>query len=255
MKTAIIAVAGLATAAAAQIDIVVDDFDGGGQFISRVITPDNSGNNGAFSTSIFDVFGITNRTVNNDFADDSAGSFPPDTFGVLKTGKTDNVFGVEDLQNGDNSAGGGTATWTVDISGLTDLSIAIDFAAMGDMEGGDNSHLFRVSIDGGTAQTVFDIDSDDSAAQNYVLESGTLVTLNDPLFESISGTFLSNDFVTLSNSIAGTGSTLTIEYIAGINNGGNEVFVFDNIVVSGIPTPGAAAVLGLGGLVAARRRR
>jgi MYXO-CTERM domain-containing protein len=39
------------------------------------------------------------------------------------------------------------------------------------------------------------------------------------------------------------------------NNGGFFAFDFDNFTYDRVPTPGAAALLGLGGLVAARRRR
>lgn len=255
MKIGIVAAALIAAAGIAQADVIgFDDFDGGGNYTSRAISPDNSGNNGAFGGSNFDVFGITDRTVNFDFADDSLSIFPTDSFGILKEGKTDKVFGVEDLDNGDNPGGTGSATWTFDISGATDLSLAIDFAAMGDFESGDNSYFFTAQIDAGPAQTIFSIDSDDNATMDYILEGGTVVSLNDPLL--VNGTtYLNNDFQTLSGAIAGAGSTLTITFTAGANNGGSEVFIFDNVTVNGVPTPGTAALLGLGGLVATRRRR
>ena len=248
---ALIAAAGIA--GVANGSILVDDFDGNGLYSARSIDLGGDVLNSTFAGSIFDVWGITDRTRNFDLADDSAGSFAGDTFGILKTGKTDAVFAVMDLDNPENPGGGGTATWTVDISGMSNLSLEIDFAAMGDFESGDNSHSFDIQIDGGSSQNIFSIDSDD-AFDNfvYVLESGNVNMLNDPLFEANTGTYLSNDFQTLSGAIAGTGSTLTITYTAGANNGGGEPFVFDNIYV--VPAPASAALLALGGLVATRRR-
>jgi hypothetical protein len=111
---------------------VVDDFDGGSdaRLTSRVITPDNSPQAilGSFPSSRFDVFGVTNRTVNNDFADDSVtgvgnlNEFAADVIGVAPFAtypETNHFFGSEDLLNNDNAAGGGTAVWTFDITGLT----------------------------------------------------------------------------------------------------------------------------------------
>lgn len=163
------AVAAVGSAGAADaVNIVVDDFDGGGQFVTRVISPDNTSNNGAFPSSGFDVFGITDCTVSFDFADDSAGSFAGDTFGMVPTAKTDKFFGTSDVDNGDNP-GGGTVTWTVDVTGLTDISISALFSAMGDFEAGDNSYTFTAQIDAGPVQNVFLIDANNDADFTYTL--------------------------------------------------------------------------------------
>lgn len=249
MRNVIAIAAVAAVAGAAQAQILVDDFDGNGQFGSRNITPAG----GAPFGSIFDVFGIVDRNINFDFADDST-TFAADSFGVLKSFQTSNVFGVEDLDNSSNPGGTGSVTWTVDITGLTDLSLSIDMGAMGDFESGDNSYGFSVSIDGGTFQNIFSIDADDTIDHNYVLESGTVVNIDDPLV--LNGTdIIDNDITTFTGAIAGAGSTLTIQFDAGANNGGSEVFLFDNIVVNGVPTPGAAVLAGVAGLAATRRRR
>ena len=254
-------------------EFVVDDFDGGadarveinGMFgTSAAITPDNSlnlsvgGAPGAFLTSNFDIFGRTNRLASFDFGDDSLGGvgnpneFPPDpemgldgdTLGIVPfTGPagrddTDHFFGTNDLDNDDNPGGGGTAVWTIDISGLSNLSLSAVFSAMGDFEAGDNSHTFTASIDGGTAQTLFEIDSNTDATFEYTMESGVLVTLDDPLeiTDSFGTRVIDNSFTTSATSlISGTGSELVITYTAGANNGGGEPFAFDNLVLSDEP--------------------
>ena len=108
---------------------------------------------------------------------------------------------------------------------------------MGDFEaaGGDNSHIFTATIDGGSPQTIFSIISNDDIANDYVMESGTIVPLNDPLqLTDASGTrVITNTFTTAGTGpIVGTGSGLTRTYTAGPNDGGSEVFAFDNIVLT-----------------------
>lgn len=246
---------------------VIDDFDGGAstRLVSRTISPATG--SPSFDGSIFDVFGPTTRGVNFDFADDSAGTFSPDTFGAVPSAKTDTFFGVEDLTNPNNPSGGGVATWVFDISGLVDLSITSIFSAMGDFESGDNSHLFEASIDGGDFFTLFSIDGDNNDAFTYTMESGTQVALNDPLklTDDLGTRIIDNSFTTVgSAAITGTGSTLTLRYTAGSNDGGREVFAFDDLILEGtaaqvstVPEPASIALLGVGSLIVVgiRRRR
>ncbi|TWT87519.1 hypothetical protein Mal64_30600 [Pseudobythopirellula maris] len=259
---------------------VVDDFDGGEDVRSSGMTS-ISPNNGSpnFSTSIFDVFGPTNRTVNFDFGDDSAtgignpNEFAADTFGIVPFGgpngkdATDFFFGEEDLDNGDNPGGTGSATWEFDISGLTDLVLNAVFSAMGDFEQGDNAHSFTWSIDGGAggSGTLFSIDSDDSASHTYTMEGGASVNLNDPLTisDDLGTRVIDNTFSTVGEAaIGGTGSSLLITYTAAANNGGGEAFAFDDLTLTAnvsapvIPEPTMCLVFA--GLIATRmigRRR
>lgn len=171
-------------------------------------------------------------------------------------------FGVTDLDNPDNPGGTGIATWTFDITNLTNLSITALFSAMGDFEAGDNSHLFEADIDGGGFTTDFSINGDNDDTFTYTMESGTLVTLNDPLKlpDDLGTRVIDNSFTTLGEgAIQGTGSILTLRYTAGPNNGDGEPFAFDDIrlTVTPVPEPTSMALFGLTalGLSVGFRRR
>lgn len=242
--------------------LVIDDFDGGSDARLQSFSVSPATGSPHFPNGNFDVFGVTDRTVNFDFADDSAGSFPADRFGVVPTAKTDKFFGVEDLLNPDQPGGRGTATWTFDIAGLTNLSLQILFSAMGDFEAGDNSHIFEVAIDGGGFSTVFNINGDNNDTFGYTMEGGFVVNLADPLklTDDLGTRIIDNSFTTLGTSaILGTGNLLTLRYTAGTNDGGSEVFAFDNIILNAdpvggggpvVPEPTSLALAGIGVLAA-----
>ena len=136
-----------ATQVQAQTVIGSDDFDGGGVFLTRTFDPDNSSNDppGSFGGSFFDVFGIVDRNVNFDFADDTLMGF---SGGVFATTKTDNFLGSLDVENDQNpNETFVSLTYTFDISGQTDLGFSAEFASVGNFEAAD---LWQVSasIDG-----------------------------------------------------------------------------------------------------------
>lgn len=215
----------VASPAFAQV-IGSDDFDGGENFLTRTLTPDNSANGGTFPNSIFDVFGIVDRTVNLDFSDDT---LIDTTFtGMLPTTVTDSFFGSEDLDNPDNMDGTASIVYEFDVAGATGLSFSADFAAWGDFEPSD---LFEVSasIDGSAAELILEILVDDDGMQTYTYEDGSTEDLNDPM--TIQGVALDNNFQNFSAPIAGTGSMLTLS-IALQGNGGNEVIAMNNLEIS-----------------------
>ena len=164
--------------------------------------------------------------------DDSAGSYPPDNLGIIKTGNTDEFFGVVDTNNPNTGGSDVVATWVFNISGAANLSLSIDMGAMGDFEASPTGDFFNwsYSIDGGPAQTAFQSSVDEAASQTYTLESGTEVTLNDPLL--VNGVLLNNNLQTQTATLNGTGSQLTLILTANFN-GGDEAAAYQNIVISG----------------------
>lgn len=105
----------------------------------------------------------------------------------------------------------------------------VEFDLSANMYGGPTPKVMEVSADGQSAQFEFD----------YVAAGATAA---DPAWERITWTFV------------GDGPSATLRFM-GVSGGvfGADI---DNVVVTGVaPTPGTAALLGLGGLVAMRRRR
>jgi len=244
-------IAGLATGV--QADVV-------GRAISEAGDPDlfNSFTADPDYTEPGDMFGI--RSTSNpgtpgipfNVADDSAGSFPPDALGVIDTA-SDNApfFGVTDTVNG-VGADTNVATWEFDIASVvSDLSVSIDMAGMGDFESSDFFD-FTYSVDGGAFQPLFTSSVDEAGSLTYTMAGGADVSLDDPL--SINGTVLNNEFSNFAESIGSLGGTLALRFSAETN--GSEAFAFRNVLVEGvIPEPGSIALLGLGGLALLRRRR
>ena len=167
--------------------------------------------------------------------DDSAGSFPPDVLGIIKTGNTDEFFGIVDTNNDDTGGRDVVATWVFDISGATDLGLSIDMGAMGDFEAAGDFFNWSYSIDGGPAMTAFQSSVDEAGSHTYTMESGTLVTLNDPML--VNGDLLTNDLAPFFTALTGSGSQLTLVLTAN-TNGGSEAIAFQNLIISaGNPPP------------------
>jgi hypothetical protein len=245
-------------------------------------------------TSRFDWFGTVTRdadfqtrttegaTISSDILDDSLAAFPSDSFGLVKGGSetvpgdlTPGFF-IQDVVNPDTSNNAATvqqATWTFNTAAATgNLSLSVDFAAMGDFEAADVITI-AVSTNGGASfttlftsgiiDTAFTLAPDPNfpgfvdttvagqdlaglpADVKYTLESGLTVALNDPL--TMNGTRLSNEFATFTASIGPAASTLIVRVNA-TADGGNEVTGFRNIVISqaGSPTPQAGDFSGDG---------
>ena len=165
--------------------------------------------------------------------DDSAGSFPGDTLGIVKTGNTDEFFGIVDTNNGDTGGRDVVATWVFNVGGADNLSLSIDMGAMGDFEASATTGDFfnwSYSIDGGPAQTAFQSSVDEDASQTYTMEDGALETLADPML--VNGVLLNNNLATQTAALTGSGNQLTLILTAN-TNAGDEAIAYQNIVING----------------------
>lgn len=218
-----------------------DNFDGASTFASRTISPDLSGSSppGRFPGAADDNFGILDRTVHSSFNS------------AVPAGKTDRFFGVQDLTNPDNAGGTGTATWTLNIAGASDLVLAADvWANVGDFETTD-TFSFSYSIDGGAFQTAL------ASSVNNALEPAQDLSFNGILIDA-------SAFTTYYAPIVGIGSLLTVRFSA-TQDAAGELFGFDNLRVLGTPAATAAVpesasgtlwlIFGVMGIAFAVRRR
>ncbi len=176
-------------------------------------------------------------SIPGSLVDASASGRPIDSLGIVdESTKLDGWFGITDLDNNENPAGEGTATWEFDIAGASNLTISIDMAAMGDFEGNSDSFEWTYAVDDGPAVSLFTSSVDEAGSATYTLADGDEFLLNDPLLMSdVDGneTQISNMFQTLSASIDEIGDSLTIQLVAS-TDGGSEAFAFDNIVIEGV---------------------
>jgi choice-of-anchor C domain-containing protein len=124
------------------------------------------------------------------------------------------------------SSGGGIEQSFATVAGWI---YTVEFDLSANMYGGPTPKVMQVSAAGQSQEFEFD----------YVAAGSTAA---DPAWERITWTFV------------GTGPSATLRF-AGLSEGvfGADI---DNVIVTGrVPTPGAAVLIGLGGLVALRRRR
>lgn len=162
--------------------------------------------------------------------DDSLLTFPEDGLGIIDDNNSHEFYGATDTVNGDNASGDVLASWEFDISGASDIGVAIDMGAMGDFEASD-VFTWTASVDGGAPQVLFSSSVDESASQTYQLAGGAEVLLNDPML--VGGVLLSNQLQELRAAVEGEGSSLLLTLEAN-TNGGEEAFVFQGLrVLSG----------------------
>jgi|GEM_PF-2832463 len=235
--------------------VAYDDFDtavgSNDTLTSRSI--DRGNWSGTYQSST-KIFGITDRDEAvtqgaSNLLDTSVQAFDP--FGILKTTDTSSVFAVE--QPGDAQPNF-TATWEFDLSsaGNNDLSVGIDFAAMGDWSGWNGAFLFTASLDGGTEVELFKSGVGSSAWHNYYMENDEMFPPNPMQMQyvlTMDGAAIDNDFQRLYADISEFAGedTLTIKFTSIDIPDDPNVFAFDNIgVYATVPVPGTVWLLGAG---------
>lgn len=144
-----------------------------------------------------------------------------------------------------------TVSWTVDITGATDLEFSGLFAEFfdtpGDIDFSDDLSL-KAQIDGGTVQTIIDFDGADFTSTSSGGSNG-FFRLDG------TGTALGSAAQSFVAPISGTGDDLVLTLSINLNSG-DEDFGVDTFVVEGvIPEPASMALLGLGGLLMFGRKR
>jgi hypothetical protein len=276
----------LVAASAQAVMVAGEDFDGGDLNLTSSNVPDLDG--GAGDDFRVGSLGSWPNTGGVPFslADDSVVSiggsvFSDDNEGVFgqNAPQDNNFFGMSDS---DEFGSDQTASWTFDVAGYSDLVLKIDMAGISNdsFDGysiADTSIIFTVSIDGGTAQTAFAVSAvaNDGQFTTRLMDSGNasgggalLQVSGDNLVTKLlaedgtaaADTFLDKSVVadgsidTFMTDLNGTGDELVLTMTA---NMPFEAAAFDNIVISSsvIPEPASLALLSLGGLMIARRRR
>ena len=202
-----------------------DDFDGNAQYLNRTIV--GSKNTSTFAWDIVNRLTVLCPEVIDTSLVQANGSAGDgfDTVGFLKSGKADNVFAMYRVSNG-------TLAYTFDVSGFTNLSLAMDWAASGDMP--DLGIRVDASIDGGVSQTTFQVVSDPTDP-TYLMEDGREVTVERSavgLENDVDEAVILNEFRTFDSRIEGAGSTLMILITQTNGIGGRSVGI-DNLKLYG----------------------
>ena len=226
----IITIAALAAAGAAHAgaatSLFLEDFEGAAQYTTSV--PE-------FSDGSGDFWGNSATTP--------TGSF------VEYFGADGNYFAGMDLDGEGASVPLFQTFDTFNIAGFTGLNLSIDLAEDQDGTDEDWDDLdfvdFEYQVDGGAWTNVFSIlGIDDGDAFNQ-----------EPAINGLAGGEITDTFANFNFDLTGvTGTDLAIRVVWSLDSG-DEDLAIDNLSVTGVPAPGAAALFGLAGLTAARRRR
>jgi len=229
MKSMLIAVGMAASAGAAfggTTTAFLEDFEGAAQWTSSTAE---------FSDGVGDFWGNS--------ANITWGSF------VNYSGADGAFFAGMDLDGEGESLPIVQTFDTFSIAGLSDLTVSVDLAE--DQDGSDEDYddvdyvLFEYRVDGGAWETLFEV---------LDIENGNEFN-EEPGVNGDAGMPITDTFGTFSFDLAGVSGNDMALRITWQLDAGDEDLAIDNLSVSGIPAPGAAALFGLAGLTASRRRR
>lgn len=185
-------------------------------------TEDFEGGSGGFTTSI-----VQSTDNSEDYFILTDGSNIAGTFGNV----TGSYFAAQDIDAAPNPGAGAVATLTfsnIDITGCSALAFAIDIAedddgSNEDWDAGDYLHI-DYTIDGGGVQNLIWVEG---------LGGFNTAPFIDTDFDGTGdGTEITSTFQNFSNSIAGTGNSLTITITIALESGDEDI-AFDNISITG----------------------
>jgi hypothetical protein len=241
LLTVAASMAGFFSCAAQSVLIGQDNFDGTATYLTRGSSLTNNS-----STVTWEVVNRSNvqsaqmLDTSKYLANGSAGD-GTDTLGFLKSTKTDSFFG---LYRGGLTAAR-TLTYTFNIAGYTNLNLAMDWAATGDIP--DPLITMDYSIDGAAAKTNFVIGVQANANWVQTMEDGRSVTnarAGKVTVNGVAGTSLSDVFQTYTPTITGTGSVLTVT-LKMATSSTLCAFGMDNLKLSGTAIIPPKQLLGL----------
>ena len=155
------------------------------------------------------------------------------------------------------------------VSNFAELSVSIDFAAMGDFETSDQYQI-DYALDNSAYQPLFEFKTETVQAMNYTMANGIERMLSDPLSVSPADSAfrfnLTNNFTTFNSLVSGTGNELKLR-LTSYADGGTEGFGLSNIQVYGVnlndnqekvnqvPEPSSIWLLTASGLALLSRRK
>jgi len=235
----------------AQANVIIgqDNFDGATNYLTKV-------NSQIRNTETVMWGEVSRATVVSTFIIDTsvqAGGVvalnTEDNLGFLQSTKTDSFFAIY-------RAGSRTLTYTFNIAGYTNLNLAMDWAATGDIA--DPSIFMTYSIDGAVATEIFRIGTQ-NVKWTETMENAETFERNrsgTAMVNGVAGSHLTDVFQTYNPTIAGAGSVLTVT-LTQASTLGNIAFGMDNLVLNGtvIPEPATIGMLGLGALITLVVRR
>jgi hypothetical protein len=202
-----------------------DNFDGGGIYLSRqnsnalnrgglvwnVVNRTNVGDGSIIDTSLF--------TANGSAGDNN------DNSGFLESDKTDNFFGMY-------RGGGRTLTYSFDVSGYSNLSLSMDWAASGDVPNPGIS--VTTAIDGALPVTNLAIETS-GTDWSETMENGAVLNRGRSASVTVNGMAvpsLSDEFQTYAWPVTGTGDVLVVT-VTMTGSPAAPSFGMDNLKLSG----------------------